>query len=126
MIDHDTREYIEMRAEQSNIDLAKLNIEFDQPFDGVASTWQVTVIFDGVLDSEFYITGPYEINVADWIADFFETTQPEAEWRIDVYELILGSEPDEEPVIGDCIYRLTETGPAIFCAVNDGSLENPK
>src|SRR6476646_7120709 len=77
MIDNDLRAHLVRRAEQSNIDLAKLNIEVTEleefPYIVLQDTlFQVTCIWDGMLDAEFSITGPYEVNVADWIAEFYD------------------------------------------------------
>jgi hypothetical protein len=74
-----TRELIERRAKQSNIELSRLGLEPDM------DTWlddegnikaelpdnlyAITVIFGGALDEEFFVWTDYEVNIADWIAE---------------------------------------------------------
>ena len=129
MLDSDLRDHLVKRMRESNIDPNKVNIELAETIDPIDSMFQVTGIFDGALDAEFHITGPYEINVADWVAEFYEqlnndSDDDSANWRIDVYYFFPGENDGEEDIIGDCIYRLTDEGPAIFVAVNDAGREN--
>lgn len=75
---HDTtRVYLIERAKQSNITLDKLGLDPDLSFeeapgDEVAipdNLYQISVIYGGALDEEFYVQTIYEVNIADWLAE---------------------------------------------------------
>lgn len=92
-----TREYLIKRAQQSSVPLEKLGFDPDMSFEesleedvhAPDNLYQISVIFDGALDEEFYVQTDYEVNIADWIAEQCaeEATHNEgASWEIIVQE----------------------------------------
>lgn len=133
MLSDEVKQYLVKRAEQSNV---LDRIEFEPvEFGSDKSYFQITGIFGGALDEEFVVSGMYEINVADWLAEVYMSEDSPETWMIDVYQFCPGAlvecagedecdgEHDDE--IGDMVYRLMD-GLTIMLAVDDAGLENPR
>jgi len=105
MLSDEVREYILERAKQSNIDPDKLDLEPGPIIPGKLYR-QVTGIYAGALDEEFFMAFLYEVNVADWLAEFYENVASESgsdeDWQVDVYQAFYNG---EDLNIGDLIYR---------------------
>lgn len=70
-----TRKWLTKRATESNISMDKLGLEPDMSFEEYEdqsapdNLYEISVIYGGALDEEFYVQTIYEVNIADWIAE---------------------------------------------------------
>lgn len=118
-IQKSTRDHLAKRAEQSGVPFDKLGIEVwtHQPdcngsvaedtctCNGADNTYEITVIFGGALDEEFFVTTDYEVNIADWIA---ETCAEEAAKQDSESWDVIVAEPGGEGATGVVRYRVSD------------------
>ena len=68
-----TRNYLLHRAAQAGVEPAGLGLEYQWPDDedhlSPENLYEFTVIFDWVLDEQFYAATDHPLTIADWIAD---------------------------------------------------------
>ena len=107
-----TREYLTKRAAESNIALDKLGLDYEFPeeeseLEKLDNWYEISVIFEGALDEEFYVVTDYEVNIADWVAetcrDEHEKSQDKLGWSVTVFRADTGD--DDDPTV---IYRVTD------------------
>lgn len=98
-----TQEYLKRRAEQSGLKYEDLGVDPDVSFlfhdeDEEVSIpdnlFTITILFDGMLEEEFYLWSDYEINVADWLAEDCERIAGKDEdWEVIVCPYVIDDAP---------------------------------
>jgi hypothetical protein len=95
MLSQEVRDHIEARMQQSNVDPKKVGLDVEDLEPGKMYR-EVVGIYGGALDEEFFLDGIYEVNVADWLAEFYEgialTSGSNEDWQVEVYEAFCGPE----------------------------------
>ena len=91
-IDRDLQTWIEQRAKMSHV-AEKIGLAIDEApefeyLDPSTTLYEIAGTYDGAADFEVIVTGPYEVNIADWCAEYYAKTNQKtndgAAWEITV------------------------------------------
>lgn len=91
-IDRDLQTWIEERATMSHL-AEKIGLCLDDApefeyLDPSTTLYEIAGTYDGAEDFEVIVTGPYEVNIADWAAEYYAKTNQETNdgspWEITV------------------------------------------
>jgi hypothetical protein len=102
-IDRDLQTWIEQRATQGHVN-EKIGLAIDEApefdyLDPSANLYEVAGTYAGAVDFEVIVTGPYEVNVADWCAEYYAKTNQETgdgePWEITVTPYVKDDETGE-------------------------------
>lgn len=104
-----TREWLYRRSNQSAVPFYRLGIDSD------ASVFTVSVLIDGSEDEAFECTGPYEVNIADWIAEQLA----EIKDAHNIHDWCVCVRRYTSEGTGDLVYGVTDEGVIQFATVDD-------